>query len=366
MIPLFKVMMSEKVREPLIETLYSGYIGQGPKVTEFEIALSNKFNNPYGLTTSAGTHALHLALRLSGVGPGDEVITTPLTCTATNFPILMQGADIVWADVKEDFNIDPLDVERKITEKTKAIICVHWGGYPCDMKELHDIAVKHDIKLIEDAAHTYGSTYCKTIIGDCKYSDFVMMSFQAIKHLTTVDGGVLFCRNYSDYERGKLLRWYGINRESLRRDMRCEEEILEYGYKYHMSDVCATIGLYNMSLADENVKKCQENAIYYNKELSNISGVNLTQTKDDRESSYWLYSLLTKDRDGFSKMMTDSGIHVSKVHERNDIHACVRDFECDSLPVLNSINKELISIPVGSWVDEESREYIAQRISEGW
>ena len=371
MIPLFKVSMSEKVREPMNEVLYSGYIGQGPKVIEFENALSVKFNNPYGFTTSAGTHALHLALRLcgvgpgSGVGPGDEVITTPLTCTATSFPILMQGANIVWADVRDDFNIDPADVEKKITKKTKAIICVHWGGYPCDMDVLYEIAKNNNIRLIEDAAHTYGSRYRGSIIGDCRYSSFAMMSFQAIKHLTTIDGGVLFCRNQYDYERGKLLRWYGINRESLRRDMRCEEEIIEFGYKYHLSDVCATVGLYNMNLADENVKKCQDNAKFYNRELSKCGDIKLTQNRTDRRSSYWLYSFLVEDRHNFSRVMTRKGIHCSKVHERNDIHACVEQFKTE-LPGLDSINDKLISIPVGAWVTKEDREYIVECINEGW
>jgi len=365
MIPLFKVAMSPKAQTPLIETLYSGYIGQGPKVNEFENALSEKFNNPYALTTSAGTHALHLALRIAGVGPGDEVITTPLTCTATNFPILMQGADIVWADVKEDLNIDPIDVEKKITKKTKAIICMHWGGYPCELKELWHMATNHGLQLIEDAAHSYGSTYKDSIIGDCKYSNYAMMSFQAIKTLTTIDGGVLFNRGLFNYERGKLLRWYGINRETLKRDMRCEEEILEFGYKYHLNDISAVVGLNNMELANKNVELCRSNARYYDKELANIDGIKLTQIKTDRHSSYWLYSFLVERRDDFSKMMADNEIHVSRVHQRNDIHTCVEQFKCE-LPGLDSINDKIISIPVGWWVNEQDLDYIVSCIRGGW
>ena len=259
-------------------------------------------------------------MRLADIGPGDEVITTPLTCTATNMPILMQGADIVWADVKTDFNIDPVSVEEKITEKTKAIICMHWGGYPCDLFHLAGIAGKHDLVLIEDAAHAYRSSYRDTAIGSCNYSDFTMFSFQAIKALTCVDGGALFCKGQVNYDRGKLLRWFGIDREGLRRDMRCEEEIVEYGYKYHMNDLSATIGLNNMEFARKNVKKCQENGKYFETQLAGFDGIELTQTKDDRRSSYWLFTMLVEDRTSFVHKMGAKGIHVSRVHELIDKH----------------------------------------------
>jgi len=365
MIPLFKVAMSRRVEAPVIETLYSGYIGQGSKVNEFEKVLGETFSNPRVLTTSAGTHALHLALRLSNIGPGDEVITTPLTCTATNMPILMQGADIVWADVNTDFNIDHVSVQEKITEKTKAIICMHWGGYPCDLSELRDISKRHKIPLIEDAAHSFLSNYKGSLIGECEYSDFTMFSFQAIKHLTTIDGGALFCKRDVDYQRGKLLRWYGINRESLRRDMRCEEEILEYGYKYHMNDICATIGLNNFELVDDNVEKCRDNALFYEKELEGVDGVTITQHKDDRLSSYWLFTIMVEDRTSFAYKMGSKGIHVSRVHERNDKHEFSKKFRCD-LPKLDSFIDNMICIPVGWWVTKEDREYIIEEIKSGW
>ena len=365
MINLFKVPMSHKVERAAIETLYSGMVTQGPKVKEFENALYHEFSNPYVLTTGSGTHALHLALRLADVGPGDEVITTPLTCTATNMPILIQGANIVWADVKPDFNIDPVSVEEKITEKTKAIICMHWGGYPCDLYQLSGLAGKHDLVLIEDAAHAYRSVYWDTAIGSCKYSNFTMFSFQAIKALTCVDGGALFCQGQADYDRGKLLRWFGIDREGLRRDMRCEEDIIEYGYKYHMNDLSATIGLNNMDFARKNVKKCQENGKYFELQLAGLDGIELTQTKDDRRSSYWLFTMLVDDRTSFVHKMGAKGIHVSRVHERNDKHEFAKQFQCD-LPQLDSFIDRMICIPVGWWLTEEDREYIVEEIKSGW
>jgi len=365
MIPLFTVAMSEAVSSPLLETIHSGWIGQGPKVKKFEEELSKKFNNPYCLSLSAGTHGLSLALRLANVGPGDEVITTPLTCTATNMPILNARAKIVWADIKEDLCVSPESIKDSITEKTKAIMVVHWGGYPCDMDEIYGISRDCNIPVIEDAAHCYGSVYRDSIIGDCSYSDFVMMSFQAIKPLTCVDGGALFMRRLKDYSRGKLLRWYGIDREGVRTDFRCEEDIKEGGDKWHMNDVCATVGLANMALAEDNVEKVRSNARYYDRELSEVDGITITQNAPDRWSSYWLYTILVEKRADFCTMMATRGISVSRVHERNDKHTCFKDFQKD-LPMLEEVMESYICIPVGWWVSKEDREYIIKCIKEGW
>jgi len=365
MIPLFKVFMSKNVDKDLLSVLHSGWIGQGEKVIEFEGALSDKVKNPYCLSLSAGTHGIHLALRLAGVGPGDEVLCTPLTCTATNWPVLYQGAKIVWTDIEEDLNISPYEIEQNICGRTKAVIVMHWGGYPCDMEKIHSICKERGVVIIEDAAHAYGSTYRNSIIGDCKYSDFCMFSFQAIKNLNSVDGGALFCKERKVYDEGKLLRWYGIDREGPRKDMRCEEDIYQYGYKYHMNDVCATIGLKNMEEVDRNIEIARSNAEFYNRELRSVPGIRLTQRRDNRKSSYWLYTLFVEDRTGFARKMGEKGIMVSRVHERNDKHSCVREFE-RSLPMTDRIVKSMICIPVGWWLTKEDREYIVNSIKEGW
>jgi len=359
--------MSHDVDEPLLETVHSGWIGQCGQVDKFEEVLSNYIGNDKCLTLSAGTHGLHLALRLLGVGNGDEVITTPLTCTATNWPILMQGANIVWADVnRNDLNISYESIKDKITDRTRAIIVMHWGGYPCDMREIYKIANDRRIPVIEDAAHAFGSMYENSFIGKCEYSDFTMFSFQAIKHLTCGDGGALFCRRLSEYRRGKLLRWYGIDREGPRKDLRCEEDVVSYGYKYHMNDISAIMGIYNMPHAIKNIEKARENALYYEKELSDFSGITLTQVGNpEKLSSYWIFSVLVEDRTGFSYKMGSKGIMVSRVHERNDIHTCVRKFK-SSLPNLDYVVNKMICIPVGWWVTKEDREYIVSSIKEGW
>jgi dTDP-4-amino-4,6-dideoxygalactose transaminase len=364
-IPMFRVAIDKGLDRDLLNVIHSGWIGQGPKVKEFENELSRVFRNDKVLTLSSGTHGLSLALRLCGIGPGDEVITTPLTCTATNMPIMMQGADIVWADVKEDLNIDPYSIRNSVTDKTKAIMVVHWGGYPCDMEEIHQISKDLHIPIIEDCAHAYGSTYRNSTIGDCQYSDYAMFSFQAIKHLTSVDGGALCCKNLDDYKRGKLLRWYGIDRESPRTDFRCEEDITEWGYKFHMNDVCATIGIANMNLAVDNINAATDNAYFYDEQLSKLDGIKLTQIEEDRESSYWLYTMLVENRSEFTHMMGRKGIAVSRVHERNDKHTCFSKFKKE-LPGLENIIDRMICIPVGFWLTQEDCEYIVNCIRGGW
>ena len=361
-IPLFKVFMPESVLEPLRDVLMSGYIGEGPKAEKFEQELASWFGNENVLTLNSGTSALQLALRLSDVGIGDEVISTAMTCSATNEPIVALGGKIVWADVDPwTGNIDPEDVAKKITPKTKAIMCVHWGGYPCELDELNAIAAKHGIKLIEDACHTFGGSYHDKPIGS--HSDFSCFSFQAIKHLTTIDGGALTCRTQADCDRGRLLRWYGIDRKSKRKDLRCEEDITEYGYKFHMNDVTAAIGLEQLKYVGETLAKHRANAAKYNKAFANLKNVRLLKYKADRESAYWLYTMRVKNRQKFMEHMKDAGIVVSQVHARNDSHSMFKESKAP-LANIEEYTAEQVSIPVGWWLSNDDVERIVNAVME--
>jgi len=363
-IPLFKVFMPESVIGPLKTTLLSGYIGQGPRVADFENALSARLDTPYVLTVNSATSGLQLALRLAGVEQADEVITTPLTCTATNWPILAQGAIPVWADVDENTaNLDPTTIEPLITPRTKAIMVVHWGGSPADLDDIWAIAKNHGLKVVEDAAHAFGSTYKGKHVGT--QSDFGVFSFQAIKHMTTVDGGLVVAGNHSDYKRGQLLRWYGIDRDSPRADFRCEDDIVEWGWKFHMNDVAATIGLEQLNYIDRIIAQHQDNAAFYNRELKTVDGVTLLTLHGDRTSSFWVYTIKVANRDRFILAMRDRGIATSRVHERNDKHSAVSAYR-RPLPQLDRFIRQMVCIPVGWWVTEEDRRYIVDSIRKGW
>ena len=361
MLPLFKVAMSSNL-EDVISTLQSGMITQGKKVEEFETKLKDWFKHPYILTLNSATSGLSLALRLLNLPIGSEVLCTPLTCFATTCAVLENRLSIKWVDVDpKTCNMDLDDLRRKISPNTKAIVFVHWAGSPIDLDRLHRIA--GEIPIVEDCAHAFGAEYDGKKLGT--HGNMAVYSLQAIKHLTTGDGGLIFLPNQQLYERAKLLRWYGISREKKPKgnDFRMEENITEWGYKFHMNDVNATIGLCNLPLAIENLKTHRDNALYYTKELADLPGIQLLEQVPRSNSAFWLYTLKVQDKDSFMSFMNKKNITVSQVHNRNDIHSCVSEFS-SHLPNMDSLEKELISIPVGWWITKENREYIVSCIKE--
>ncbi len=372
-VPLFKVFMSESVGDKLKDVMYSGYIGEGPKVKEFETALAKYVGNPFILTVNSGTSALHLAYHMALYNEGlkgyktnsdFEIISTPITCTATNTPIINNGAKIVWADVDPiSGNIDPKDIENKITKNTKALAMVHWGGNPCDIAAINAIAKKHNLLTVEDGAHSMGAQYKGRSIGSD--SDFLMYSFQAIKHITSVDGGALVIKNKEHYDRAKLLRWYGIDREPKTKealDLRCELDVAEAGYKFHMNDVCASIGIENFKHLDWILEKHRDNAKFYDQAFSGYDKITVSHENKDGKSAYWLYTIHLNNRDEVMKKMTEIGVMTSKVHARNDTHSMFKDFLNPNLPNAEKFNNSHLCIPVGWWVSKEEREFIAENI----
>ena len=379
-IPLFKVFMNPSAKTEVGKILDSGYIGQGPQVEKFESKLKTYFDTNHLTTLNSGTSALHLALHLlkspdenqkwPGLQEGDEVLCTSLTCTASNFPVLANGLKIKWVDVDpKTLNMDLDDLERKISSKTKIIIGVHWGGYPLDLNRIKQIQDKcyslHGFKppLIEDGAHAFGSEYKGKKLGN--HGNIVMYSLQAIKHITAVDGGILCLPHQQLYSRAKLLRWYGIDRDDNRKDFRCEADIKEWGFKFHMNDVNATIGIENLKHANEIISKHRDNAQFYDDNLTNTPGVTLLERHPDHKSSFWIYSMLVENRESFYNWMKECNITVSQVHERNDKHTCVQNYN-SLLPNLDSIINNVVSIPVGWWVTKSQREYIVKSIKQGW
>ena len=369
-IPLFKVYMAREADQPLLDVLHSGWIGEGPKVEEFEANLKQFFGNPFLSTVNNGTAALHLAYHMS-LYPDraksyqsdgrSEIITTAVTCTATNTPVIANGAKIVWADVDPvTGNIDPQDIERKITKNTKAIVMVHWGGNPCEIEKINNLAARYGIRTVEDAAHAIGMEYKGKKAGG--FSDYTAISLQAIKSITSVDGGILMMKNESDYKRASLLRWYGIDR-TVREgvDLRCEIDVAEAGYKFHMNDVAAVIGNTNFKHIDEIIEKQRENAAFYNEVFADCSQITVVQENPDGKSCCWLYTLHVNQRDLIMNKLNELGIMSSKVHARNDTHSMFREFRSD-LPNVEKFNATHLCIPVGWWVTKEQREYIAQQV----
>lgn len=241
------------------ETLKSGWLSEGKRVEEFEQALTVDLGILNPVAMNSETSALHLALVLCGVGTGDEVIVPAQTFIATGAVILMQKATPVFADIDpETGNITADSIAHKVNSKTKAIIVVHHGGYPCDMNDIHYVAAKAAIPVIEDAAHALGAKYKGDVMGTL--SRFACFSFQAIKHVTCGDGGVLCCQFKTDYERARLLRWFGIDRRNAKASILGEREfdVKECGYKYHMNNLAAAVGLGNLIDFPASLKRRQE------------------------------------------------------------------------------------------------------------
>lgn len=368
MIPLFKPFMADTVDEELSKVLHSGYIGQGQKVEEFEEDLRNVFKNDYVVTVNSATSGLHLAIHMVKEEWG-EVLATPLTCTATNFPILANECSIKWVDVDPyTFNMDLDDLARKITKHTKLIVLVHWGGSPIDYSKLYSVLNMAYQKfgfrptVIEDCAHAMGAKYYNVPIAS-RLDHIRVFSFQAIKQITSIDGGVIVFPNEELYRRAKLLRWYGIDRETNKKDMRCEADIKEWGFKFHMNDVNATIGIENLKYLDDAMSHVKMLAKMYDDRLMLIDEILPQVHAEGAESAYWLYTIRANDRDNLATFMTEKGVMVSKVHERVDKHSCMNDYKA-ILPTLDSVAAEMISIPIGWWVTEDNVHYICDCVEE--
>jgi dTDP-4-amino-4,6-dideoxygalactose transaminase len=368
--------MSPKAGQKVSNALYSGYIGQGRIVEKFEQELEEFLRGHLVVSVNSATSGLHLAVYMlkteNGWEEEDEVLASPMTCTATNWPILANKLRIRWVDIDPvTLNMDMEDLRRKLSPKTKMVLLVHWGGRPADLTELLSVSrdcfkiFGHHLEMIDDCAHALGSMWDNCPIGNGSVSTSVF-SFQAIKAVTAIDGGAIVFPTRARYERGKLLRWYGIDRDIKSEDLRCELNIKEWGFKFHMNDVCATVGRENLRIIDKTLIPAKRNAQYYDKHLKNVGGVKLMNPLPmGASSSNWLYTIHVEDRNNFIKMMKEKGIMVSKVHSRNDKHECVKEFRA-CLPNMDKAEKTYINIPVGWWVTQENREYIIQSIKAGW
>jgi dTDP-4-amino-4,6-dideoxygalactose transaminase len=263
------------------------------------------------------------------------------------------GARVVWADIDPwTGNVSVDDVARKCTPKTKAIVVVHWGGYPCDLEQLAEVARRRGIALIEDASHALGSQYQGRRIGG--HSDFVCFSFQAIKLLTTGDGGALVCKAVSDERRARRLRWFGLDRQLDAVDeCRWEQDIEEHGYKFHMNDIAATIGCDQLRYLDGNLQKHQAHAAQYDDLLRRFHTVRPLQRSADRSSAHWLYTVRVAQRSAFIAHLRLAGIAASRVHVRNDRYTVFAPSVCDALNGVAVFDAEQVNIPCGWWLSAQ-------------
>lgn len=352
-IPLFRVLMSPAAEQAAVETLRSGYVGQGPKVEAFETALQQELGLPRRpVTVNSATTGLDLAYRLAGVNRFSYVITTPVTCLATNIPIAHLGARILWADVDARGLIDPQSVAAIVRDcsfgihqfdKAAAVVAVDWGGTPCDYAALRKAA--SGIPIIQDAAHSYGADFSESGMGD-----YVVWSFQAIKGLTCCDGGAVLTPD-AQQDRARMLRWYGLDR-SKSASMRCTQQIAELGWKWHLNDLAASIGLANMPAAREGVEKSRENARQILKGLE--PSRKLALPRFDPRSSYWLLTVLAPagQQQRFIEYLDTRGIEASIVHARNDAQRLLPAAVTTATTGVDNFCSREVCIPCGWWLSD--------------
>lgn len=345
---------------PALEaTLYSGQIAEGQQVYDFEREFAEAFGLPNALAMSSGTAALHAALILSGVGAGDEVISTPMTAEPTNMSILYCGATVAWADVDPlSGNMDPASLRGAITARTKAIIVVHYAGYPVRLAEIRAIADEFGIPLIEDCAHALGATYGGKPIGTI--GDYGLFSFQAIKHMSTIDGGVLTIADPSKIVQAKKIRWFGM----LKGVPRTEVDIEAVGFKYNMNNVTATIGRVQLENIGPVLARHVANGKYFDAAFDGVAGLDFARCDREGQSSYWLYTLLTDRADEIERALVAAGVSASKLHRPNNLHSIFAKSN-RPLPGLDLFYKRLLHIPVGWWVSDDDRAKIAHVVLQG-
>tara|TARA_B100001121_G_C18692053_1_gene623452 strand:+ start:564 stop:1706 length:1143 start_codon:yes stop_codon:yes gene_type:complete len=362
---LFYPYISKKSNKNIVDTIKSRWVGQGPKVDLFEKKFSKMIvNNNYCLATGSGTDSLHLAYVLSNIKKDDEVIVPVFTCTATNIPLLYLGAKIKFADIDaETMNISVKSVEKLITKKTKAIVCVHYGGLPCDMDGLTRLAKKHNLFLIEDAAQAMGAKYNERLIGTI--GDFSAFSFQAIKHITTGDGGMLSLKKKSDYIKGKRIRWFGIDREKKYAGT-WANDIYEIGYKYQMTDISATLGIDGLNEFKKILNHRRKIYYLYLDLLSKNKKIQCIHDYDKKKyHSAWLFTIALKQKDYLQKKLKIRNIETNQVHFRNDKYSIFKKFTKNkSFPNMDTIEDNYLVLPLHHKISTSDVRYICNLINK--
>lgn len=365
-IPLFYPHVPKDAVAEVADTLSGRWIGQGPKVDKFEKIFKEKFLGDFeALAVGSGTDALHLSYLLAGVGPGDEVIVPVFTCTATNIPLLYIGATPVFADVDpETMNISPKDVEKRITSRTKAIVCVDYGGVPCDYEALNALCDKHGLKLISDAAHSLGTKYKGRYCA--QLADFTIFSFQAIKTLTTGDGGLVAIKDSGLLELGKKLRWFGIDRTAKQGGV-WENDIVDIGYKYQMNDIAAGIGLAALREIDQTIQHRNQLFQEYKKGMFNprVRIVGANHSAEIFNSAWMLTVIVEKDRIGLMAKLRENGIESGQVHYRNDRYTIFGGLRGD-LPAMDNVEERYLVLPLHTKMDDQHVHRICDVVNSGW
>lgn len=357
-VPIAKPIIGEEEIENVVEVLKSGMIAQGPKVMEFEEKFANWIGAKYGIATNSGTSALHVALLACGIGEGDEVITTPFTFIASGNAIVYTGATPVFADINLDtYTIDPDKIEDLITDKTKAILPVQLYGQAADMDKIREIAEKHDLKIIEDAAQAHGAEYNGEKVGTL--GDMACFSFYPTKNMTTSEGGMITTDDEELAKKAQMFRAHGAS-ERYHHD--------EIGYNFRMTDIAAAIGLAQLKVIDEFNDKRISNADYLNEQLKDIEGIVTPKSPDNYKHVYHQYTVRVEkgNRDDWVEFLTNkgigTGIHYPIPLYNQPIYKKL-GIEGDC-PLAEKAADNVISLPVHPSLTKEDLDLVVDAVKE--
>lgn len=370
MIPYGRQTIDEDDINAVVDVLKSDYLTTGPKIAEFEQAVASYTGAKYAVAISNGTSALHAACFAAGIGRGDEVITTPLTFAASANCVLYCGGTPVFADVDPyTYNIDPEDIRKKITDKTKAIIAVHLAGQPCDMDEIHSIAQEHNLIVIEDGAHALGSVYKGKKVG-C-LSDMTTFSFHPVKPITTGEGGMIMTDNEELYKRLVLFRSHGITRDEsmmTRNEGPWFYQQLDLGYNYRITDIQCALGCSQMRKLDKFLKRRRELAERYNNAFIECDNIVTQYQLSDTQSGWHLYIVQVKkhDRKQVFETLRDKGIGVNVHYIPVYMHPYYQEHGYKDVHCANAeeIYSHIISLPLYPGLTDDQQDYVIDTLKQ--
>ncbi|MFW5879267.1 MAG: DegT/DnrJ/EryC1/StrS family aminotransferase [bacterium] len=369
-IPLFDLNFDEKEEQAVLDVLRSKWISTGPKTAEFESMFAQMLNVKHAVALSNCTVALHLAMKLLEIGDGDEVICPSLTFVATSNAIRYVNAIPVFADIKsvEDLTIDPADIEKKVTSKTKAIIVMHYGGFACDMDAIMAIAKKHNLKVVEDACHGPLSEYKGNKLGTI--GDIGCFSFFSNKNISTGEGGMLITNNPQLFERAKLLRSHGMTTMSYERAKghSTEYDVVDLGYNYRMDDIRSAIGIEQLKKIESDLKKRAQVRELYLDLLKDVEGITIPFLKNIDFSSNYIFPIVLKDstyemRDRIRNQLTENGIQTSVHYPAVHLFNIYKPFYL-KLDNTEHVADNMITLPMYSKLGEKDLFFIAKVLKE--
>lgn len=369
-IPYGRQCINEEDIQAVVETLRSDYLTTGPKVQEFEQAVARYCGAKYAVAVSNGTAALHIACMAAGIGSGDEVITTPITFVASANCVLYCGATPVFADIDaRTYNISPEEIEKKITDKTKAIIAVHFSGQPCEMEKITRIAEAHNLIIIEDAAHALGADYKGQKIGSI--SDMTTMSFHPVKHITTAEGGMVLTNDEDLYRKLCLARTHGITREAAQMvhpeaNAPWYYEQVDLGYNYRITDVQCALGITQLKRLDVFVARRRELVERYNQAFAGMEALITPYQAEGCNNSYHLYVIQVTNRSRLEVFQAlraaGIGVNVHYIPVYTQPYYRMHGYAEEYLPNAEQYYSRAISLPLYPELTNEDQDYVIEQV----